>query len=62
MVENINNLMVGLNVAFQPYNLMIIAIGLILGIIVGVLPGLGGANGVAIDRRASCRERVYVLV
>ncbi|MEK7828021.1 MAG: tripartite tricarboxylate transporter permease, partial [Thermodesulfobacteriota bacterium] len=48
MVENINNLMVGLNVVFQPYNLMIIAIGLILGIIVGVLPGLGGANGVAI--------------
>jgi len=48
MVENINNLMVGLNVAFQPYNLMIIVIGLILGIIVGVLPGLGGANGVAI--------------
>lgn len=48
MVENINNLMVGLNVVFQPYNLMIIVIGLILGIIVGVLPGLGGANGVAI--------------
>src|SRR4030042_1033053 len=48
MLENINNLMVGLNVVFQPYNLMIIVIGLILGIIVGVLPGLGGANGVAI--------------
>jgi hypothetical protein len=48
MVENINNLMVGLNVVMQPYNLMIIAVGLILGIIVGVLPGLGGANGVAI--------------
>jgi len=48
MVENINNLMMGLNVVFQPYNLMIVVIGLILGIIVGVLPGLGGANGVAI--------------
>jgi putative tricarboxylic transport membrane protein len=48
MVENINNLMMGLNVVFQPYNLIIVVIGLILGIIVGVLPGLGGANGVAI--------------
>ena len=38
----------GLSVALQPYNLMIAVVGLILGIIVGVLPGLGGANGVAI--------------
>ncbi len=38
----------GLSVAVQPYNIMIAIVGLILGIIVGVLPGLGGANGVAI--------------
>ncbi len=38
----------GLGVALQPFNLMIACIGLILGIIIGVLPGLGGANGVAI--------------
>ena len=38
----------GLSVAVQPYNLLIASVGIILGIIVGVLPGLGGANGVAI--------------
>jgi len=38
----------GFGVAFQPINLLIAVIGLGLGIIVGVLPGLGGANGVAI--------------
>jgi putative tricarboxylic transport membrane protein len=40
--------MMGLGVALQPTNLVIAALGLILGIIIGVLPGLGGANGVAI--------------
>ncbi len=48
MLADLNNLMMGLGIALQPYNLMIACIGLILGIIVGVLPGLGGANGVAI--------------
>src|SRR3972149_5928937 len=48
MMEDLNNLMMGLGVALQSYNLMIAVIGIILGIIVGVLPGLGGANGVAI--------------
>ena len=38
----------GLSVALQPFNIMIACIGLILGIIIGVLPGLGGANGCAI--------------
>lgn len=31
-----------------PYNLVLMFVGVFLGIIVGVLPGLGGANGVAI--------------
>jgi putative tricarboxylic transport membrane protein len=48
MLADLNNLMMGLGIALQPYNLLIASIGLILGIIVGVLPGLGGANGVAI--------------
>ncbi len=47
-MEDINNLIAGLGIALQPYNLMIAIIGLVLGVIVGVLPGLGGANGVAI--------------
>ncbi len=48
MMADFHNLMMGLGVALQGYNIMIAGIGIILGIIVGVLPGLGGANGVAI--------------
>ena len=48
MVENFHNLMMGISVSMQPYNFVIAMIGLVLGVIVGVLPGLGGANGVAI--------------
>ena len=48
MIDIITNLFMGFAVAFQPTNLLMAVIGLGLGIIVGVLPGLGGANGVAI--------------
>ncbi len=48
MAENLHNLYLGISVAMQPYNFMVAMIGLVLGVIVGVLPGLGGANGVAI--------------
>lgn len=48
MIDTINNLFMGFGVAFLPNNLLMAVIGLGLGIIVGVLPGLGGANGVAI--------------
>ncbi len=44
----LENLLLGFQVALQPYNLLIAAAGILLGVIVGVLPGLGGANGVAI--------------
>jgi putative tricarboxylic transport membrane protein len=47
-VENLHNLIMGIGVALQPYNFLMAMIGLVLGVIVGVLPGLGGANGVAI--------------
>lgn len=47
-METLSNLMMGLQVAAQPYNLLVALIGVILGVIVGVLPGLGGANGCAI--------------
>ena len=40
--------MQGFGVALSPFNLMLMLIGVVLGIIIGVLPGLGGANGVAI--------------
>jgi putative tricarboxylic transport membrane protein len=42
------NLLLGFQVAVTPYNLFIAVIGILLGTIIGVLPGLGGANGVAI--------------
>src|SRR6202795_91374 len=42
------NLLLGFQVALQPYNLGLAVIGITLGTIIGVLPGLGGANGVAI--------------
>lgn len=47
-MEILSNLAMGLHVAAQPYNLLIAVVGLILGVIIGVLPGLGGANGCAI--------------
>src|SRR5512141_2040489 len=38
----------GFAVALSWFNLMLMFAGIILGVIIGVLPGLGGANGVAI--------------
>jgi putative tricarboxylic transport membrane protein len=42
------NLLMGFQIAITPFNLLMAVIGIILGTIIGVLPGLGGANGVAI--------------
>src|ERR687892_2215677 len=42
------DLFLGFQIAFQPHSLLVAATGILLGVIVGVLPGLGGANGVAI--------------
>src|ERR1700752_4967907 len=47
-MEEIANLFHGFAVVIQPYNLLLMVIGIMLGVIIGVLPGLGGANGVAI--------------
>ena len=47
-VDAFTNLIMGFQIALSPYNLMIATAGIILGTIIGVLPGLGGANGVAI--------------
>jgi putative tricarboxylic transport membrane protein len=47
-VEEVNALLHGFGVAVSPLNLLLMFVGVILGIIIGVLPGLGGANGVAI--------------
>src|SRR3989304_3632547 len=42
------NLWMGFQIAISPYNLGVAVIGIVLGTIIGVLPGLGGANGGAI--------------
>jgi putative tricarboxylic transport membrane protein len=47
-MEDFVSLFHGFAVVLQPYNIVLMCIGILLGVIVGVLPGLGGANGVAI--------------
>lgn len=47
-MEDLFNLFHGFSVILSWYNLGMMVIGLVLGVIVGVLPGLGGPNGVAI--------------
>src|SRR5213082_2835399 len=38
----------GFSVVLTPMNMLLMLVGIMLGVIIGVLPGLGGANGVAI--------------
>jgi putative tricarboxylic transport membrane protein len=38
----------GFSVILTPMNLLLMMVGITLGVLIGVLPGLGGANGVAI--------------
>jgi putative tricarboxylic transport membrane protein len=47
-VNEINSLIGGFGVALSWYNLALMFVGILLGVVIGVLPGLGGANGVAI--------------
>jgi putative tricarboxylic transport membrane protein len=47
-MEEITNLFHGFAIVLQPFNIGVMVIGILLGVIIGVLPGLGGANGVAI--------------
>lgn len=44
----LDNLLLGFHVAISPFNIFVAFVGVLLGTIIGVLPGLGGANGVAI--------------
>ena len=47
-MEEIQSLLHGFAIALSWKNLALMFAGIILGVIIGVLPGLGGANGVAI--------------
>ena len=47
-MEEIQSLLQGFAIALSLKNVLLMFTGVILGVIIGVLPGLGGANGVAI--------------
>ena len=47
-MQEIQSLLGGFAVAMTWFNLMLMLAGVSLGVLIGVLPGLGGANGVAI--------------
>ena len=47
-MENFSNLLDGFTIAFSFYHLALMAAGVLLGILVGVLPGLGAPNGVSL--------------
>src|SRR4026207_11424 len=47
-MQEVQSLLGGFAVAMSWFNLMLMFAGIVLGVIIGVLPGLGGANGVAI--------------
>ncbi len=48
MLADLQSLFGGFAVALTLTNLALMLVGILLGVIIGVLPGLGGANGVAI--------------
>lgn len=47
-MELIGNLLYGFGVALTPLNLLMAALGVVLGTAIGAMPGLGSVNGVAI--------------
>ncbi len=47
-METLSHLLTGFGVALQPFSLLMMTLGLLLGLAVGVLPGLGGTAGVAL--------------
>ena len=47
-MEELSALIQGFRVILTPLNIALMFVGIILGVLIGVLPGLGGANGVAI--------------
>jgi putative tricarboxylic transport membrane protein len=47
-METLSSLMIGFGVCIQPFALIMMFLGLVLGLLVGVLPGLGGTAGVAL--------------
>ncbi|MGO8586954.1 tripartite tricarboxylate transporter permease, partial [Rhizobium ruizarguesonis] len=47
-MENFGLLMDGFGIALTPMHIMLMVAGVLLGLVVGVLPGLGAPNGVSL--------------
>ena len=47
-MEELSALLNGFAIALTWQNLLLMFVGILLGVVIGVLPGLGGANGIAI--------------
>lgn len=47
-MQELSALFQGFSVVLSPMNIAVMFVGITLGVLIGVLPGLGGANGVAI--------------
>ena len=47
-MDELSALFHGFAVVLSPMNALLMLVGIVLGVLIGVLPGLGGANGVAI--------------
>lgn len=47
-MQPLNSLLSGLEVALQPENLLFCFLGVLLGTVIGMLPGLNGAAGIAV--------------
>jgi putative tricarboxylic transport membrane protein len=47
-MAELHSLFQGFAVALTGYNILLMLLGITLGVLIGVLPGLGGANGIAI--------------
>jgi len=47
-MDALGSLIHGFGVLADPINIVYMCVGIVLGVLIGVLPGLGGANGVAI--------------
>src|SRR5207249_909805 len=48
LMETLASLAGGFSTALQPINIAMLLVGVLLGLVIGVLPGLGGTSGVAI--------------
>ena len=48
MESNLDWLLHGFTIAASPHHIFLMVVGVMLGILVGVLPGLGAPNGVSL--------------